>query len=112
MVRTDYAIAALKWLKHHHTGYTDITIVEENLDWMGDENEVNIVSELEAFHILSQKDDDLEEEGGDYVSSAHQDNIKGDLLYPTVQTNNKHKIPTKEQSKPIIELEDIAKSTN
>ena len=29
-----------------------------------------------------------------------------------VQTNNKHEVPTKQQSKPIIELEEIVKSTN
>ena len=71
---------------------------------MGDENEVNIVSESEEFDILSQKDDDLEEEGGEYVSSAHQYNIEGDLIYSMVQTNDKRKILTKEQSKPIIEV--------
>ena len=44
-VRKDYVTVALKWLNHHHTGYTDITIVEEFFDWMGGENGVNIVSE-------------------------------------------------------------------
>ena len=73
---------------------------------MGDENEVNIVSESEVSNILPQKDDNLGEEGDEYVSSAHFDNIEGDLMYPTIQTNDKREIPTKEQSKPIIELEE------
>ena len=76
---------------------------------MGDENEVNILSDSDVFDILSQKDNDLEEEGDEYISSAHQDNIEGDLMYSTVQTNNKREISTKEQPKPIIELEEIAK---
>ena len=110
-MRKDYIIAALIWLNRHHTGYKDITIVDENFGWMGDENIVNIVSESEVSNILSQKDDDLEEEGDKYVSSAHIGNTKGDLMQSTIQTNDKREILTKEQSKPVIELEEISKST-
>ena len=79
---------------------------------MGDENEVNIVSESEVSDILSQNDDHLEEEGDEYVSSAHLDNTKGDFMYSTIKTNDKRKIPTTEQSKPIIGLEEIVRSKN
>ena len=38
-VRKYKVISALKWLKNHHKGYKDITISDENLDWMGNADE-------------------------------------------------------------------------
>ena len=40
---------------------------------MGDENEVNIVSESELFDFLSQKDDDLQEEHMCTMTAAYGD---------------------------------------
>ena len=79
---------------------------------MGEKNECNIVSDTEVTNIPSQKEDNLEEEGGGYLSSAHQYIIQDDLVYSTAHTNDKSEIPTKEQSASIVGLQDIAKSTN
>lgn len=38
-VRKWKVISVLKWLKEHHSEYSDIVIQERNLDWMGDESE-------------------------------------------------------------------------
>ena len=79
---------------------------------MGDKKECSIASDTGVANILLQKEDDREEDGDEYVSSAHQDNIQGDLMYSTVQTNDNREIPTKDQSNPVVELEDIVKSSN
>ena len=59
-VRKDNVISALKWLQRHHTGYTDITIIEVKFDWMGDKNEFDIVLDTEVTNIILQKYDNLE----------------------------------------------------
>ena len=45
-VRKEYVIPALKWLQRHHTRYTDMTIIEEIVDWMSDENKCNIINKM------------------------------------------------------------------
>ena len=35
LIRRDKVLNALSWLKNHHPGYNDITIAQENLNWMG-----------------------------------------------------------------------------
>ena len=35
-------LGALRWLKVHHSGYRDICIKEENLDWMAGKDEANL----------------------------------------------------------------------
>ena len=74
---------------------------------MGDKYDVNIVSEVEVIDIISQTDENFKEGGDKVVSSTHKDNTQWELMYYTVQTNEKRDTPTKEQPKPIIELEDV-----
>jgi hypothetical protein len=40
---------ALFWLKRHNLLYSDITIVESNLDWMQGEDEVSIARNAEQI---------------------------------------------------------------
>lgn len=52
-VRRRKVLAALRWLKQHNRFYRDITIVEENLDWMGDKEEAQFTN-FKENHILSE----------------------------------------------------------
>ncbi|GFH43542.1 hypothetical protein CTEN210_00015 [Chaetoceros tenuissimus] len=53
-VRRKKVIAALNWLKKHNRFYRDITIVEENLNWMGDKEEAQFTN-FKENHTLSEK---------------------------------------------------------
>jgi hypothetical protein len=56
-VRKDAVLSALRWLKKYNLIYRDqITIVEENLAWMGDNDEV----ELPSSDMSNHEEDDYE----------------------------------------------------
>ena len=47
---------ALYWLKDHHTGYSDIKIMTENLDWMNGADSADLSEE--------KNKEDVQESGG------------------------------------------------
>jgi hypothetical protein len=110
VIRRKKVIAALKWLKVHHSGYHDINIQESNLEWMGKSAEKNM-AEIGQTVTTKQATNDDEEE---FVSRAHKVNQANDEIIMTTMHNNKKKsIPSREEAGPIIELirqkEDLGK---
>ena len=106
-------LAALKWLKVHHTGYHDITICEENLDWMKDINqkvvpEKDIATEGEIDEHVRLA---YEKQRDEYVSGAHEEQNDGEVECTVNQTNEQRRLPTQEQAQPIVEMIEIAEST-
>jgi len=47
-VHKDNVLGALHWLKQHHSGYKHISILETNLNWMGDKSEANFTATMES----------------------------------------------------------------
>jgi hypothetical protein len=47
-------LEALIWLKKHNPHYSDISIRENNLDWMQGEEEVSIATNAEKFQTKTQ----------------------------------------------------------
>ena len=47
----------MKWLKKFNTQYKDINISEENLDWMGDNEEKCIIEQSDDDNVLNEHDD-------------------------------------------------------
>ena len=107
-VNRQRVLTALRWLKRHHTGYHDIVIREENLDWMNEPEEDNIATESELQEIERVA---YEEQRDEYVSGAHEDLDEGELECTAAQTNERRLLPTTEQAQPIEELIDIAESS-
>ena len=99
-------LEALYWLKDHHTGYRNIIIDESNLDWMGGKDEGIIATETELA-----KDEEAENERNEFVSTAHEPQVDGEVECFTAQCNTKREIPTSDQAVPINELADLARAT-
>ena len=55
-IRKDKVLSALRWLKKYNKEYADITISEENLAWMGDENEKEIDDVCVVDHTEESSD--------------------------------------------------------
>ena len=49
LIRRDKVLNALSWLKNHHPGYNDITIAQENLNWMGKYSERYLTKDSISF---------------------------------------------------------------
>ena len=70
LIRKTKVITGLRWMKENHTCYKDINIVEENLAWMGDQEEANLPREnLRSFE--------------ETVEAC----IESDIIDPTVSQN-------------------------
>ena len=109
-------INALKWLQKHNPFYGNVTIKEDNLDWMNGAEEVNMGSNgivLNMKESARSKMKDMEEE---HVSNVHSSNDTADddrnLPMRTVHANESTKVPSGLQAEPIKELETIARQTN
>ena len=55
MIRREKVLNALRWLKKFNSEYKDINISEENLDWMGD-NEEKCIIEQSDKNVLNEDD--------------------------------------------------------
>ena len=97
---------ALHWLKRHHTGYHNITIEDDNLDWMEGRAEDIIASETELAEV-----EVTEKERDEFVSTAHEPLVDGEVECFTAQCDTTREIPTSEQAVPIIDLVEIAQTT-
>ena len=56
VIRKKKVLNALKWLKKFNEQYKDITISEENLDWMGDNEEKCIIEQSHDDNVLNEDD--------------------------------------------------------
>ena len=56
VIRKKKVLNALKWLKKFNEQYKDITISEENLDWMGDNEKKCIIEQSHDDNVLNEDD--------------------------------------------------------
>ncbi len=74
-------LEALLWLKKHNLFYADISIKEDNLEWMQGEDEVSLVSNAEKFKTKNSKQSYLIiASGNEYVSAAQVANLNQEEL--------------------------------
>ena len=71
-VRRDKVLKALLWLKFHHSGYTDIIINEDNLDWMcgKDEDTLSLDNVDISDHIVDKQ---IQENQNETVATLQTD---------------------------------------
>ena len=101
VIRRQKVIGALKWLKVHHSGYRDITILESNLDWMGNDQTKNMAEFGKVVHTNHKSNDYTEE----FVSKAHTVNEAHEVIsITTMHINEKKSTPSPTEAKPILEL--------
>jgi hypothetical protein len=61
---------ALLWLKKHNPFYANVSIREDNLDWMQGEKEVSIATNAEKFETKNSKQFQIITSESEYVSAA------------------------------------------
>ena len=104
-VRKLHVIEALKWLKVHHSGYHDIEIKEDHLDWMEGEDEANLGSFCKEVSVKPPKNSTKEQK--EYVSKlqCQGDPDGDDLDFTTMQAQEPPKQARGEQQcRPLNEL--------
>ena len=58
LIRRNKVLKALHWLKQHHPGYKNVTIVESNLDWMKGSSEMHLNSE--SISVLQKVEKEID----------------------------------------------------
>ena len=102
-------IVALKLLKIHHSGYHDITINVDNLNWTEGEKESTFVAGMQYIEMNDKK-------GNENRQSCPKILCAGDSLFDarlqsSTTATSKASIPqTNKQSRPLDELNDILKT--
>ena len=110
-VNKEKIISALKWLKIHHSGYHDITIKKDNLDWMKGKKQSSLVAGLPHVELTEEKIGDNRQYCSEVQCSG--DNEKDSGFQFTTTALNKSTMPqTDEQLKPLDELKSVLKETN
>lgn len=114
-VNRKHVLEALVWLKKHNPLYSDITIKENNLDWMQGEKEVSIATNAEKFQTKNLRHIRiLSGEEPEYVSpSAHQedDPNNGDIAITTMHANQPNPLPSGDNANIVNSLKSIAQAT-
>jgi hypothetical protein len=127
---------ALLWLKKHNPFYADVSIKEENLDWMQGEEEVSIATNALELKTKNSKQFKINAGKSEYVSSAHNtgledlefitdnskynskitkvqvDNDGTDLDISTMHANHSDPLPTGTNAEIIKSFIDIARTTD
>ena len=70
----DKVLSALRWLKKYNREYADITISEENLVWMGNENE----KEIDDVHVI----DHTKESSDFFCDDDDRGSAERQVFYP------------------------------
>jgi hypothetical protein len=68
-------LEALLWLKTHNPFYADVSIREDNLEWMQGKDEVSIASNAEKFKIKNSNQFEIIASETEYVSAAQVTNL-------------------------------------
>jgi len=106
-------INALEWLIKHNPLYEDVTIAHENMEWMGDKDEVNLCTEAIQVDIECNEQQRAQDDEEEHVAACHSTEEQVDDYLPmhTIHENEKITLPKGEYTKPIKEFSDIAKQT-
>jgi len=114
-VRRDKVLNVLRWLKIHHSEYRDISISESDLDWMRDESEAFISSNVRHISVLGMKSDESQKaavskvqclsdiyedalefatrsEDGSFGVDPNQAEMLADLVQTVEETDQRHKL--------------------
>ena len=108
-------IAALKWLKVHHSGYHGITINESNLDWIKNGSLYDVAKKYTLNTKPSRRDavaDAAETLSGNQTGTNGDKNNEDDFEMETVHPNYNNNLPNSTQAKIVKEFESIAHATN
>ena len=95
LIRRNKVLKALHWLKQHHPGYKNVTIVESNLDWMKGSSEMHLNAESISVLQNVEKEIDKKETADSVTVSSEQtcENISKPMeilgMTPTLSTNKK-----------------------
>ena len=80
-------LEALLWLKKQNPFYADVSIKEENLDWMQGEEEVSIATNALELKTKNSKQYKIITGKSDYVSPAHNTGLEEQQ---NITDNNKY----------------------
>ena len=108
-------IAALKWLKIHHSGYHGITINESNLDWIKNGSLYDVAKKYTLNTKPSRRDavaDAAETLSGNQTGTTEDKNNEDEFEMETVHPNYNNNLPNSTQAKIVKEFEAIAHATN
>ena len=106
-------INALEWLIKHNPLYEDVTIAHENMEWMGDKDEVNLCTEAIQVDIECNEQQRAQDDEEEHVAACHSTEEQVEDYFPmhTIHENEKITLPKGEYTEPIKEFSDIAKQT-
>lgn len=110
-VRKEKVLTALRWLKIHHRGYHDITILESNLDWIKN-GSIYDVAETHTLKTKRSRRDVVANatetlSGNQCDTEANDDDVEVQTIHP----NYKSDVPNATQTKVIKDFVNIAKQT-
>ena len=109
-VRKNKVLAALEWLRLHHSGYHDIKIDKSKLDWIGNKNTASI--KVDQCHVtVDQGKATTRQQFVSGVQCVGDFQSADDISFSTMAMSDVHTVPNTLQSKPILELADVARET-
>jgi len=109
-VRRQKVLDAFRWPKLHHSGYPDIKIQPETLDWMNDKS----VASVQSGNCRIKVEECVPHQFTEFVSRvqcARDFEKEHDLEFSTLVVGDMHTIPNIEQSQPIYKLMKVAKKS-
>jgi hypothetical protein len=113
-------VEALLWLKKHNPFYANVSIREDNLEWMQGEDEVLIASNAEKFKTKNLKQNQIIASETEYVSAAQVTNLNNqaqdssdcaDIDITTMHANQPDPLPGGNNENIIQSFKDSAKTT-
>jgi hypothetical protein len=113
-------LEALLWLKKHNSFYADVSIREDNLEWMQGEDEVLIASNAEKFKTKNSKQFQIIASETEYVSAAQVTSLDNqaqdssdcvNIDITTMYANQLEPLPGGNNANKIHSFKDIAKKT-
>jgi hypothetical protein len=112
-VKRKNVLEALIWLKKHNPLYSDISIRENNLDWMQGEEEVSVATNAEKFQAKNSKQIQVISSKLKFVSqSVQQDSPDcGNIVISTMHANQANPLPGSENANLIQSFKNIAQKT-
>ena len=94
-VNRQNVLDALLCLRRHNLLYSDISIVESNLDWMQGEDEVSIARNAEQFQLRNSKHNRIISSEDEFVSPSAQQppSDSNDIEITTMHANEPNILP-------------------
>ncbi len=112
-VNRQNVLDALIWLKRHNPLYSNISIVESNLDWMQGEDEVSIARNAELIRLRNSKHNQIISSKDEFVSPSAQQppSDSDDIEITTMHANEPNPLPGGDNANIIQTFRSIAQQT-